>query len=113
MEAKAHWKYARITPTKARAMANEIRGRGLTEVYEMLTIVPRKSAAHWRKVLDSAVANLKVLREGEDVDLDLVYVKAIWADQGPVWKRWLPRAMGRATRINKFTTHLNVIVAER
>ncbi len=113
MEARANWKYARITPIKARAMANEIRGRGVGDVYEMLAIVPRKSANHWKKVIDSAVANLKVLRDGEDVDLDVVFVKEIWADQGPVWKRWIPRAMGRATRIAKFTSHLNVIVAER
>jgi large subunit ribosomal protein L22 len=113
MEARAQWKYARVSPTKARAMANVIRGKDLAQVYETLAVVPRKSASYWKKVLDSAVANLRVLREGEDVDLDTVFVKEIWADQGPVWKRWIPRAMGRATRITKFTSHLNVIVAER
>jgi large subunit ribosomal protein L22 len=113
MEARATWKYARISPTKARALAEKIRGRELVAVYETLQMVPRKSSRFWQKVVDSAVANLRVLREGEDVDLDLVYVKEIWADKGPVWKRWIPRAMGRATRINKFTCHLNVIVAEK
>ena len=113
MESRSQWKYARITPDKARAMARVLSGKDLAEVYNIFETVPRKSSRFWRKVVDSAVANLKVLREGEDVDYDLLYVKEIWADKGPVWKRWIPRAMGRATRINKFTSHLNVIIAER
>jgi|SaaInl4_150m_RNA_FD_contig_31_1929591_length_731_multi_6_in_0_out_0_1 large subunit ribosomal protein L22 len=113
MESRSQWKYARITPDKARALARLLMGRDLATVYNVFETVPRKSSLFWRKVVDSAVANLKVLREGEDVDFELLYVKEIWADKGPVAKRWIPRAMGRATRINKFTSHLNVIIAER
>jgi len=112
MEARAKWKYARITPDKARVVAEALRGKSLTEAYEIMQVVSKKSSGMWKKVVDSAVANLRVLRD-EDVDPEVIFIKAIWADKGPVWKRWLPRAMGRATRINKFTSHLNVIVAEK
>lgn len=113
MEAKAVWKYARITPRKARAVAELLRGKELEEAHETMLIVNRKACKMWGKVINSAVANLNTIKGTEDVDPDAVYIKEIWADKGPVWKRWLPRAMGRATRINKHTSHLNVIVAER
>ena len=113
MEAKSQWKYARITPQKARMVADALRGKPLAEAYEIMQIVPRKGCPMFKKVVDAAVSNLRILREGEDVDPDLLFIKEIWADKGPVWKRWIPRAMGRATRINKFTSHLNVIVAEK
>ena len=113
MEASAVWKYARITPQKARTVADLLRNKDLVEAYEIIQVVPRKGSVMWKKVIDSAVANLKGLKEGEDVDPDLVFIKEIRADTGAVWKRWLPRAMGRATRIHKFTSHLAVTVAER
>lgn len=112
MEAKAVWKHARITPLKARALANLLRDKSLEEALVICQMVPRKSSRMWSKVINSAVANLKVAKGGE-VDPDLLYVKAIWADKGVAWKRWIPRAMGRATRVNKFTAHLAVVVAER
>jgi len=112
MEARAVWKYARITPTKARLVADLLREKSLEEALIITQMVPRKASTQWRKVIDSAVANLKVVK-GDDVDPELVYIKAIFADKGPAWKRWIPRAMGRATRINKFTSHLTVVVAER
>ena len=113
MEARAVWKYARITPRKARMLANLLRGKDLAEVHEVLQLVPRKASGMWLKVVDSAVANLAVVKGEGDVDPDVVYIKEIKADKGPVWKRWLPRAMGRATRIDKHTSHLTVTVAER
>jgi len=111
MEATARWKYARITPTRARMIANIIRGKNLGQAFEILQMVPQKGSRFWKKVVDSAMANLKVKREGE-VDPDVLYIKEIWADKGPVLKRWIPRAQGRATRIEHRTSHLNVIVAE-
>ena len=113
MEARAVWKYARITPRKARMLANQLRGKDLAQAEEVMQLVPRKSSGMWQKVIDSAVANLAVVKGEGDLDPDVVYIKEIWADKGPVWKRWLPRAMGRATRIDKHTSHLTVIVAER
>jgi large subunit ribosomal protein L22 len=112
MEAKAVWKYARVTPFKARAVADLLRGKDLEEAYVVCQMLPRKASEMWRKVIDSAVANLKQ-GVGDDLDVDQVYLKAIWADKGPAWKRWLPRAQGRATRINKFTSHLSVVIAVR
>lgn len=112
MEATAHWKYARVTPRRARMVANLIRGKSLPEAFEILQVVPRKACRFWKKVVDSAVANLKVAREGE-VDPDVLYIKEIWADKGPVLKGWIPRAHGRATRIEHKMSHLSVVVAEK
>ncbi len=112
MEAKAVWKYARITPFRARAVADQLRDKSLGEAYLVCQMVPRKASSMWHQLIDSALANLKQGVEGE-VDVDQVYIKAIWADKGPAWKRWIPRAMGRATPIHKFTSHLNVVIAVR
>jgi len=113
MEATSVWKYARITPRKARVLANELRGRELEKANEIMQLVPRKASRLWLKVIESAVSNLEVLKGEAGVDRDLVFIKEIRADGGPTWKRWLPRAQGRAYRINKRTSHLTVTVAER
>lgn len=111
MEARAQWRFARISAQRARFMANELRGKSLEQAYEVIQVVPRKSAQYWKKLVESAVANLKVAKEN-DVDPARIYIKDIYADKGPVWKRWIPRAMGRATPIAKPTAHLTVVVAE-
>jgi large subunit ribosomal protein L22 len=102
-----------VTPRKARVLANELRGKGLEKANEIMQMVPRKASRMWQKVIDAAVANLEQLKGSEGLDRDLVYVKEIRADGGPTWKRWLPRAQGRAYRVTKRTSHLTVTVAER
>jgi large subunit ribosomal protein L22 len=112
MEGKARWRYARITPRKARAVANLLRDKTLPEAYEICLMVPRKGSRFWKKVIDSAMANLKQRAGDAVVDPADVHIRGIWADQGPVWKRWMPRAQGRATPVEKYTSHLTVVVSE-
>jgi large subunit ribosomal protein L22 len=112
MEANAEWKFARIPTNKARSVAGLIRGKGLEEAYEIMQMVPRKGAQMWKKVVESAVANLEN-KKGSDVEVNQVFIKEVLADKGPAFKRWIPRAMGRASRITRATSHLKITVAER
>ncbi len=110
MKARATWKYARIAPQKARSVADLIRGKSVSQALVVLQVVPRKASGMWKKVLESAVANL--VNSEAEVDVDNLVVTTIFADQASNMKRFKPRAMGRATRINKFTSHLTVEVGE-
>lgn len=113
MEAKAVWKYARVTPTKARMVANLLRDKDIDEATQIMDVVPRKASWMWKRVVESAVANLKQAKAVEELDNSDVYIKEIYADKAAVWKRWETRSMGRAYRIQKLTSHLTVVVAER
>ncbi|MBM4373041.1 MAG: 50S ribosomal protein L22 [Deltaproteobacteria bacterium] len=110
MKAHATWKYARIAPRKAREVADAIRGRSVGEALVALRLVPRKASGMWKKVLESAVANL--VHGGTEVDVDNLVISQIRADKAVNLRRFTPRAMGRATRINKYTSHLMVEVSE-
>jgi large subunit ribosomal protein L22 len=109
METKAVAKYIRISPQKARLVADTIRGMKAEQAVTTLRFMPKKAARIIRKVLESAVANAD---QGSSVDVDSLYVKKIYIDGGPMLKRFSPRAMGRATRILKRTSHITVIVDE-
>ena len=109
MEVKAAAKYVRISPQKARLIMDQIRGKRVEEAMNALAFSPQKGAFLVRKLIHSAVANA----EGNaNIDVDTLYVKRIYADEGPTLKRFRPRAMGRATRIRKRTSHLTVILDE-
>jgi large subunit ribosomal protein L22 len=110
MKARATWKYARIAPRKARAVADAIKGKNVGEALVTLQLVPRKASGMWKKVLESAVANM--VNSGAEVDVDNLVISQICADKAANLRRFKPRAMGRATRINKFTSHLMVEVTE-
>jgi len=110
MEAKAILRYCRVAPRKARVVANMIRGRNVEEAMSLLEFTPKRSAQIVRKVLHSAIANAE---DVGDVDVDQLYVKTITVDQGPTLRRFRPRAQGRAFRVNKKTSHIALIVAER
>ena len=75
----------------------------------MLSFSPLKAARLLKKLVNSAVANAE---ENAGLDVDTLFIKKIYADEGPTLKRWRPRAMGRATRIRKRTSHLTVILDE-
>ena len=107
MEAKAVAKYIRISPRKVRLIMDQIRGKKVGESLNMLNFSPKKGAVFLKKLIQSAVANAG---EKTDVDVDNLYIKRIFADEGPTLKRYRPRAMGRATRIRKRTSHLTVIL---
>jgi len=109
MEAKAVAKYIRISPQKARLIADVVRGKNVAEALTTLRFMPKKGALLLKKVLESAVANAD---QNESIDIDTLYVKKIEINGGPMLKRFRPRAMGRAARILKRTSHITVIVAE-
>ncbi len=109
METKAVAKYIRVSPQKARLVADVIRGMKADTAVTTLRFMPKKAARILRKVLESAVANAD---KRDSVDVDTLYVKEITVDGGPMLKRFSPRAQGRATRILKRTSHITVIVDE-
>ena len=110
MESKSTGRYIRVAPRKARVVADLIRGMYVDEAQEQLRFCQKGASDVVSKVLGSAVANAV---NNFGAKSESLYVKEAYVNQGPNLKRWRPRAMGRATRINKFTSHVTVIVAER
>lgn len=109
MEAKAVGKSIRISPQKARLVADVIRGMNVDKAITTLRYMPKKGAGIIQKVVESAVANAT---QDDQMDVDSLYVKKIFIDGGPSLKRIRPRAMGRATRIIKRTSHITVVLDE-
>ena len=107
---RAQAKYVRSSARKARLVCDHIRGKSVDEARAILALTPRAIAQDWSKLLESAVANAEHNHElvGEDL-----YVKAVHADEGPTIKRFRPRAMGRATRIRKRTSHLTILLTPK
>jgi ribosomal protein L22 len=107
---RAQAKYVRSSARKARLVCDHIRGKSVEEARAILAVTPRAIARDWSKLLESAVANAEHNHElvGEDL-----YVKVIKADEGPTIKRFRPRAMGRATRIRKRTSHLTILLTPK
>jgi large subunit ribosomal protein L22 len=109
METRAAVKFIRVSPRKIRLVMDQVRGRKVEEALNILSFAPQKGARILKKLINSAVANAE---QNSNVDVDSLYVKRLYADEGPTMKRWRPRAQGRATRINKRTSHLTIIVDE-
>lgn len=107
---RATAKYVRVSPRKARQVVDLIRGKSTQEADAILMLTPRGAAPLVRKVLKSAVANAE---NNHDLDADALWVVNAWVNEGPTLKRFTPRAMGRATRIRKRTSHITVCVDER
>jgi ribosomal protein L22 len=107
---RARAKYVRSSARKARLVCDHIRGKSVEEARAILAHTPRAVARDWSKLLESAVANAEHNHElvGEDL-----YVKAVHADEGPTIRRFQPRAMGRATRIRKRTSHLTILLTPK
>ncbi len=110
MEAKALAKQIRISPQKARLVADLVRGKDVGTAINTLRFMPKKGARILRKIIESAVANAS---QNEAIDVDTLYVKTIFIDGGPTMKRIRPRAMGRASRILKRTSHITVVLDEQ
>lgn len=108
--ATARLNHARITPRKARVIANLIRNKDVTTAINSLRFLHKSGATMFFKLLVSAVANAE--NKG-DVDVDKLVVSSVMVDQGPKLKRWRPRAMGRATRVEKKTSHIKLEIAEK
>ncbi|MFH0812365.1 MAG: 50S ribosomal protein L22 [Pseudomonadota bacterium] len=109
MEAKAVARYIRMSSRKARYVADLIRGKKVEDALDVLAFTPRRASDTVSRLLKSAIANAG---QNESIDVDTLYVKKIFVDEGPMLKRFRPRAMGRAARIRKRTSHITVILDE-
>lgn len=109
MEVKAKARYIRVSPRKTRLVAANIKNQPVEEALNELKFTQKKPAKELYKVLYSAISNAE---QNSSLDVDSLYVKNIQIDEGPSWKRIRPRAMGRATRILKRTSHITVTVDE-
>jgi len=110
MEAKAHLKYARISPRKVKIVCDLIRGKDTKTAKAILTQTPKAAAELMLKLLNSAVANAE---NNHDMDPDNLYVSETYANAGPTLKRIQAQARGRAYRIRKRSSHITIIVAEK
>ncbi|MDI9258883.1 50S ribosomal protein L22 [Alicyclobacillus sendaiensis] len=108
--ARAVARYLRIAPRKARLVVDLVRGKNVQEALAILKFTPRAASPMVEKVLRSAIANAE---NNHNMDVDKLYIKAIYVDEGPTLKRWHPRAQGRAFSILKRTSHITVVLAER
>ena len=109
MEVLAKHKFARISPQKARLVADQIRGLNVEAALEILKFSPKKGADLVNKVLNSAIANAE---HNEGADIDELVVSKIFIDVGPTMKRIKTRAKGRADRVLKRSSHITVIVSD-
>jgi large subunit ribosomal protein L22 len=107
-EAQAIGKYVRMAPSKIRRVLRQIQGKSYEEALMLLEFLPYTSCGPIIKVLRSAVANAK---NNLGLDENKIFVKEAYADQGPVMKRFRPRAQGRAYRILKPTSHITIVVS--
>ena len=107
MEAKAILRTARISPQKARLVADQVRGMPVARAADLLQFSDKKAAAMIRKVLWSAISNAE---NNLGADIDELKITSIMVDEGPVLKRFMARAKGRGTRILKRTSHITVVV---
>jgi large subunit ribosomal protein L22 len=106
----AHARYVRSSARKARLVCDHIRGKSVPEARAILAFAPRGVAKDWAKLLDSAVANAE---HNHELIGDELRIKEVSADVGPTLKRFRPRAMGRATPINKRTAHLSITLTPK
>lgn len=109
MEVRAKLRFVRVSPRKARLVADLIRGKGSEEAMNILTFTKKAASKILIKLLKSAIANAT---QKKTIDIDRLYIKKIAVDQGPTMKRFQPRAMGRATTIRKRSSHITLVLDE-
>ena len=105
---KATLRFLRVSARKTRLVTDLIRGKNVDEAIYTLTVTRRAASEPLRKLIESARANAENLNDA--VDLDELYIDQIYVNEGPTLKRFRPRAMGRATRINKRTSHVTCVL---
>jgi large subunit ribosomal protein L22 len=111
MEARSVSRFVRVSPRKARLVADLIRGKNVDEAMGILALTPKKASPILRKAVLSATANVEFKNDGKvPMTNSDIFIKEIRIDEGPTLKRIRPRAQGRAYRINKRTSHIKVIV---
>lgn len=107
MQVQAKLRHFRMAPRKARLVVDMIKGMDVEQAMSALLVTKKKCAPVVRKLVESAVANAD---QRGDMDVDTLYIKRAFVDEGPTMRRFQPRAMGRATRINKRTSHITVVL---
>ncbi|PYZ91862.1 50S ribosomal protein L22 [Salipaludibacillus keqinensis] len=110
MEAKAVAKQVRIAPRKVRLVVDLIRGKAVGEAVSILKLTPKKASPVVEKLLNSAIANAE---HNYEMEPDNLVVSQVFVDEGITLKRFRPRAMGRASRINKRTSHITLVLTEK
>ncbi len=110
MEANATLRYARISPRKVGVVCDLIRGKSVAQATGILMTTPKAASELLLKLMKSAAANAE---NNHQMDPEKLYVSACCANPGPIIKRIMPRAQGRAYRINKRTSHVTITVSER
>ncbi|WP_150275542.1 50S ribosomal protein L22 [Paenibacillus tepidiphilus] len=110
MEAKAHARSVRISARKAKLVVDLIRGKQVGEAIAILRHTPKSASPVVEKLLNSAIANAE---HNYSMDVNNLFISEIFVNQGPTMKRFRPRAMGRASRINKRTSHITLVVSEK
>lgn len=109
-EARASVKFIRIAPRKARLVLDLIRGKEVGEAFAILRHTPKAASPIIEKLLNSAIANAE---HNYELNPGNLIITQAYADEGPIMKRFQPRAQGRAFRINKRTSHITLVVAEK
>jgi large subunit ribosomal protein L22 len=109
MEIVAKAKMIRISPRKVRIVGEVIKKKNVNDAMGILMYMPQKASFILKKLLDSAIANAK---QKKYVDIDSLFVKNVMVDGGPMLKRFLPRAMGRASKIRKRLSHITLVLDE-
>lgn len=110
MQAKAVANTVRIAPRKARLVVDLIRGKQVGEAVAILKLTPKAASPIIEKVLKSAIANAE---HNYEMDINSLVVEQAYVNEGPTLKRFRPRAMGRASQINKRTSHITIVVSEK
>lgn len=110
MEAKAHAKFIRVAPRKVQLVVDLIRGKQVGEAIAILRHTPKSASPVVEKLLNSAIANAE---HNYSLDVNKLVISQAYVNQGPTMKRFRPRAMGRASRINKRTSHITLVVSEK
>ncbi len=109
MESQATAKYVRVSPQKTRLVARNVKGMSIEAAMNVLRFTPNKPAGVILGVMRSALANAE---HNANLDVDSLRVKEVLVNEGPTWKRFMPRSQGRANTIRKRTSHITVILAE-
>lgn len=110
MEAKATARYVRVSARKARLVVDLVRGKSVADAEAILKFTPRAAAEIVGKVVHSAAANAE---KNLKIKPETLFVSEAYVNEGPTLKRMRPRAMGRASRINKRTSHITIVVKQR
>jgi large subunit ribosomal protein L22 len=110
MEARAHLRYARISPRKVKIVCDLIRGKDTDTARAILMQTPKAASEYMMKLLDSAIANAE---NNHEMDAQRLFISEIFVSQGPILKRIRPRARGSANRINKRTSHITISLKEK